>query len=217
MSRTSLCGGYGYMLEKPLHRQFQRSAADDLARRWVNSIGLAVAVGLVYFLAARLSVGLLLEPEGVAVFWPAAGASSGVLIALGPRARRPVAGAVTAATVTMHQLIGDPLWAGIALGLSNAAEALITAGLLELYFGADFSIDRLRPVVGLFLAAIVGTAISAIGGAGGYKLFQSTTATKPTPRQHWFAPDAVWILNFSPPGVGAPSRLSAPPPPTHFT
>ena len=66
------------------HGQGQRSAADKLARRWINSIGLAVAVGLGYFLAARLSVGLLLKPEGVAVFWPAAGISSGVLIALGP-------------------------------------------------------------------------------------------------------------------------------------
>jgi integral membrane sensor domain MASE1 len=151
------------MLEKPLHGQFQRSAADDLARRWVNSIGLAIAVGLAYFLAARLSVGLLLPPEGVAVFWPAAGVSSGVLIALGARARWPVAAAVTAATVVIHQLIGDPLWAGIALGLSNAVEALIVAGLLERYFGADFNIVRLRQVLGLLLAAIVATAISAIG------------------------------------------------------
>ena len=126
------------MLEKPLHDQGQRSRA-DLARRWVNSIGLAVAVGVAYFLAARLGVGLLLEPEGVAVFWPAAGVSSGVLIALGPRARWPVAVGVTAATVVIHQVTADPLWAGIALGLSNAAEALIVAGLLELYFGALIS------------------------------------------------------------------------------
>ena len=128
-------------------------------------------MALAYFLAARLSVGLLLE-EGVAVFWPAAGVSSGVLIALGPRARWPVAAGVTAATVVIHQLIGDPLWAGIALGLSNAAEALIAAGLLERYFGADFNIVRLRQVFGLLLAAIVGTAISAIGGAVTYRLFQ---------------------------------------------
>ena len=145
------------MLEKPLHDQGQRSGA-DLARRWVNSIGLAVAVGVAYFLAARLGVGLLLEPEGVAVFWPAAGVSSGVLIALGPRARWPVAVGVTAATVAIHQLTADPLWAGIALGLSNAAEALIVAGLLEHYFAADFNIVRLRQVLGLLLAAIVGTA-----------------------------------------------------------
>jgi hypothetical protein len=49
------------MLEKLQRGQGQRSAANDLARRSVNSIGLAVAVGVAYFLAARLSVGLLSE------------------------------------------------------------------------------------------------------------------------------------------------------------
>ncbi|MGB6810831.1 MAG: hypothetical protein WBE81_30260, partial [Pseudolabrys sp.] len=49
-------------------------------------IGLAVAVGLAYFLVAKFSVRLILQPAGVAVFWPAAGISSGILIALGPHA-----------------------------------------------------------------------------------------------------------------------------------
>ena len=199
------------MLEEPLHGQRQRSAADDLARRWVKSIGLTVAVGVAYFLAARLSVGLLLEPEGVAVFWPAAGVSSGVLIALGPHARWPVAAAVTVATVAIHQLIGDPLWAGVALGLSNAAEALITAGLLELYFGADFSLGRLRAVVGLLLAAIVGTAISAIGGAVTYKLFQPS-ATMLTTWQHWFASDVIGIIIVAPLIIGLTAAIRQPPP-----
>ena len=205
-----MCVGYRHMLERPLHGQFQRSAANDLARRWVNSIGLAVAVGLAYFVAARLSVGLLLPPEGVAVFWPAAGVSSGVLIALGPRARWPVAAAVTAATVVIHQLIGDPLWAGIALGLSNAAEALIVAGLLELYFGADFNIVRLRQVLGLLLASIVGTAISAIGGAVTYKLFHPS-ATMLTTWQHWFASDSVGIIIVAPLVIGLAAAIRRPP------
>ena len=197
------------MLERPLHRQRQRSGA-DLARRWVNSIGLAVAVGVAYFVAARLSVRLLLPPEGVAVFWPAAGVSSGVLIALGPHARWPVAAAVTAATVVIHQLIGDPLWAGIALGLSNAAEALIVAGLLELYFGADFNIVRLRQVLGLLLASIVGTAISAIGGAVTYKLFHPS-ATMLTTWQHWFASDSVGIIIVAPLVIGLAAAIRRPP------
>jgi signal transduction histidine kinase len=203
--------GYRHMLERPLHGQYQRSAADDLVRRWVNSVGLAVAVGLAYFLAARLSVGLLLEPEGVAVFWPAAGVSSGVLIALGPRARWPVAVAVTAATVVIHQLIADPLWAGIALGLSNAVEALVVAGLLELYFGADFNIVRLRQVLGLFLAAIVGTAISATSGAVTYKLFHPS-ATLLTTWQHWFASDVVGIIIVAPLVIGLADAIRQPPP-----
>jgi integral membrane sensor domain MASE1 len=199
------------MLEKPLRGQGQRSAADDLARRSVNSIGLAVAVAVAYFLAARLSVGLLLE-EGVAVFWPAAGISSGVLIALGPRARWPVTVGVTAATVTIHELIGDPLWAGIALGLSNAVEALIVAGLLELYFGADFNIVRLRQVLGLLLAAIVGTAISAIGGAVTYRLFQGPSATMLTTWQHWFESDGIGIIIVAPLVIGLTTAIRRLPP-----
>ena len=58
---------------------------------WVGSIGLTIAVAVTYFLAARLSLALLTEPDGVAVFWPAAGVSSGILIALGRHVRWPVA------------------------------------------------------------------------------------------------------------------------------
>src|ERR1700728_2713701 len=126
----------------------RRSAANDLMRQALIGTALAVAVGVAYFLAGRLGVGLILKPEGVAVFWPAAGISSGVLIALGRRARWPVAAGVIAATVVVHWLIADPLWAGFALGLCNAAEALITAALIEYYFGANFSLDRLRPGIG---------------------------------------------------------------------
>jgi uncharacterized membrane protein YhhN len=50
--------------------------------RSVGSITLAVAVGIAYFLSARLSLFLLTQPDGVAVFWPAAGVASGVLIVL---------------------------------------------------------------------------------------------------------------------------------------
>ena len=56
--------------------QHQLSTGIDLTR-WVGSIGLAVAVGITYFAAARLSLALLANPEGVAVFWPAAGVSAG--------------------------------------------------------------------------------------------------------------------------------------------
>jgi len=75
------------MLEDPLAPgQGQRTVAGDLTRRWAGSIGLAAAVGLAYFLAAWLAYGLSLQSEGLAVFWPASGVSSGLLIALGPRA-----------------------------------------------------------------------------------------------------------------------------------
>jgi len=68
-------------------REFISLLGGAAAMPWVGSIGLAAAVGLAYFLTARFSVRLILESSGVAVFWPAAGISSGLLIALGPQAR----------------------------------------------------------------------------------------------------------------------------------
>jgi signal transduction histidine kinase len=189
-----------------------RLAAADPARRWLVGVVLAVVVGVAYFVAGRLGVGLVLQPEGVAVFWPAAGISSGVLIALGPRARWPVAAGVIGATMVVHLVIGEPLWAGTGLGLCNAAEALITAELIERYFGTDFSLDRLRQVLGLLFAALVGTAISAVGGAVIYRLYSGPSADLVVSWRHWFESDVVGIIIVAPVVIGLAAVLRRPPP-----
>jgi signal transduction histidine kinase len=177
-------------------------AADALTRQSVRGIGLAAAVGLGYFLAADFSVRLLVEPEGVAVFWPAAGISSGILIAFGLRARWPVLAGVIAATVATHLIIKDPLWAGIALGLCNGAEALITAGLIQYYLGGSFSLVRLRHVIILIAAAVAGTIVSGIGGAVTYRLLRGPSAPMLNTWQHWFASDFVGIIAVAPLVIG---------------
>ena len=194
------------------HRQRQRSAIDAPSQRWVTSIGIAAAVGLAYFLAAKLSLGLLMKPGGVAVFWPAAGVSSGVLIALGPHARWSVAAGVMAATVAAN-LMGDrDIWASAAFALCNAAEALITAGLIQYYFGTSFNLDRLRQVLSLLAAAVVGTVISGIGGAVAFKLFHSPTVSMLTTWWQWFASDAVGIVAVAPLVIGLAAAVREPPP-----
>jgi signal transduction histidine kinase len=200
------------MLESPIGRdKSRRSTADALSRRWVTGIGLAVAVGSAYFLAAQLSLGLLIEPDGVAVFWPAAGISSGVLIALGPQARWPVAAGAMAATVAAN-LMGDrDIWAATAFAMCNAAEALITAGLIQHYYGTGLRLDQLRQVLGLLAAAVVGTVISGIGGAVAYKLFHSPTAPMLSTWRHWFASDAVGIIAVAPLVIGLAAAVREPP------
>src|ERR1700682_6119252 len=133
-------------------------------RQWARSIGLAAAVGIVYFLAARLSLLLLIKSDGVAVFWPASGVASGVLIALGPGARLPVAAGAMAATIVANLLGDRSIWSAIVFALCNAGEALLVAGLIDRYFGSAFTLGRLRHVLGLLAAAIVATAVSGIGG-----------------------------------------------------
>jgi integral membrane sensor domain MASE1 len=182
--------------------QRKHFAVGELTRRWAGGVGLAAVVGLVYFLAASFSVRLLLKPEGVAVFWPAAGISSGILIALGQRARWPVLAGVILATIATHIIIRDPLWAGIALGLCNGAEALITAGLIQHYFGPDFRLSRLRNVIGLLAAAVAGTSVSGIGGAVTYRLLRGPSAPMLETWQHWFASDAIGIIAVAPLVIG---------------
>src|SRR5262249_61739224 len=87
--------------QNPTQVRPEQSTGIDLTR-WGGSLALAVVVGIVYFLSARLSLGLLTKPEGVAVFWPAAGVSAGVLIALGSPARWPVVVGTMTATIGAH-------------------------------------------------------------------------------------------------------------------
>ena len=186
-------------------------AVSDLTRRWVGGIGLAAAVGLAYFLAAALSVRLVLKPEGVAVFWPAAGLSSGLLIVL-RRARWPVLAGVIGATVATHIIIKDPLWAGIALGLCNGAEALITAGLIQYYFGPGFNLARPRNVFSLLAAAVLGTSVSGIGGAVTYRVLHGPSAPMLETWQHWFASDAIGIIAVAPLVIGLAGVVRRPSP-----
>ncbi|MGZ5872834.1 MAG: ATP-binding protein [Bradyrhizobium sp.] len=173
------------------------STGVDLTRS-IGPIGLAVAVGIVYFLAARLSLALLTKPEGVAVFWPAAGVSAGVLIALGPRARWPVVFGTMAATVAANLLGDRNLWSAVLFALCNAGEAVLTAWLIGHYYGSDFRLSKLRNVLGLAAAAITGVTVSGIGGALTIKLFHNTTTSMFTTWQQWFASDGLGIITVAP-------------------
>ena len=179
---------------------------------WVSDLWLATAVGCGYFLAARLSLGLLLKPDGVAVFWPAAGISSGILIALGPQVRLPVTGAVIGATIAANLLGDRDISAGVGFGLANALEALIAAAIIQYYFKAHFTLDRLRQVLALLVAAIAATAVSGIGGAIFFKLFHSPDVSMFTTWRHWFASDAVGIVAVAPVVIGLAAAARNPPP-----
>ena len=187
-----------------MQQTFQRQVQHELPStrvdltRWVGLIGLAVAVGISYFLAARLSLALLTKPEGVAVFWPAAGVAAGMLIALGPRARWPVVVGTMAATIVAN-LFGDRnLWSAVLFAMCNAGEAVLAAWFIERNFGSDFRLSKVRNVLGLIAAAILGTSISAIGGTAGIKLFHSPDAPLLATWLRWFASDGLGIITVAP-------------------
>jgi PAS domain S-box-containing protein len=199
-------------MSQDLAERRRPSAAAELPRRWVRQAGLAAAVGLAYFLSAQLSLGLLTKPDGVAVFWPAAGVAAGVMIALGRSARVPVALGAMVATIVAN-LMGDrTVGSATAFAFCNAGEALLTAWLIERYVGSRFTLGRLRHVLALLAAAMIATALSGVGGTVAYVLFHNSTAPILTTWRHWFASDAVGVITVAPLLIGFAAGLRRPPP-----
>jgi two-component sensor histidine kinase/integral membrane sensor domain MASE1 len=155
---------------------------------------------------------LLLTESGVAVFWPAAGISSGILIALGRPARWPVAIGVIVASIP-DNLTGDRsvLSPGIIFTLSDAGEALLVAWIIERSIGSYFNLGRLRHVLAFVAAAIAGTAVSGIGAILGYKLGYSPDESAWTVWRQWVASDAIGIIAVAPLIIGVVAALRTPP------
>jgi PAS domain S-box-containing protein len=198
------------MLRRLTQKVHRKTRANPILP-WIYAIGLAFAVGIACFLAAMLSLALLTKPDGIAQFWPVAGISSGVLIALGRDARLPVAGGTVVAT-TVANLMGDrDIWSATAFSFCDVGEALLTAWQVEHYFGPGFSLDRLRNVLGLLGAAVRATAASGIGATIAYKLFDSPATPIWTIWEHWFASNAVGIITVAPLVIGFAAAVRDPP------
>src|SRR4051795_1353068 len=203
-------------IHKPGDLAERRLEISDPARQWVGAAATAAAVGVAYFLAARLSLYLLREPDGVAVFWPANGVAAGALIALGRGSRWAVSiGAATASIVA--NILGDRSFVAAAIfALSNVGEAILVAAIIERRFGSRFSLDRLRNVLGLLLTAVFASAISGLGGALGYRLFHSPSASSLITWQHWLASDSLGIATVAPLLIGVAASVRVPPSPKEF-
>src|SRR4029453_1595369 len=81
---------------------------------------------------------LFARPENVAVFWPAAGVASGILIALGPRRRFSMAAAVFVATAIANLLRGGRP-RGPPRGFWWAAAWCVATAIPNLLSGGDAS------------------------------------------------------------------------------
>jgi PAS domain S-box-containing protein len=189
----------------------QRNAQGLAGRRWSEAVTTGLLTAGAYFLAARLSLVLLAELEGVAVFWPASGVAVGILMALGPSARAPVAIGVVFATVGANLLGDRNLWASLFSGFCNAGGAMLTAWLIGRWFGQPFRLDTLARVLGFLLAATIGAAVTAAGGAVTMRLFH-TTAPMLGIWQVWFTSDGLGVITIAPLLIGLAQVLREPRP-----
>jgi PAS domain S-box-containing protein len=189
-------------------KERQRAARPwvNLIHSWRGAVRLAVAIGVSYFLASRLGMFFRAEPEGLAVFSPAAGIATGALIAFGAAARLPAASAVVCATIACSLIdcslmMGRSPWLAIPLSLANAGQPLITAWLIDRWFGDDFKLEDVRRVVGFLVASTIGAAVAGAAAAVAINLFEPATLPFNVWRL-WFASCLLGIITIAPLFIG---------------
>src|SRR5262245_20000216 len=184
---------------------------DNLSNSWLGAVGIALAIGIAYFMAARFGLAFRAKPGGVAAFWPAAGIAIGALIALGPNARLPVATGVIVATITSKLLITGNLWLGITFGVVCAGQTLLTAWLIERWFGRAFKLEDVPQVLGFLVASAAGAAMAAFGAVAAISFVHSTASPLDVWRP-WFAACLLGTVTVAPLLIGLSEAVRKLPP-----
>jgi PAS domain S-box-containing protein len=194
-----------------LHDHIQRLFTGRASEKsWGHAIGLTVVTAVVYFLAARTGL-ILLKPEGVAVMWPALGLAVGGLIALGSEARAPVATGICLGIIAARLRGGGNFSIAFALALCNTGGGLLTASLIERWFGPAFKLENVSCVLGFLRATAVGTLAAAVGGTAVVAIAEPTTDILNV-WCAWFTSAALGIVTVAPLPIGLASALRRAPP-----
>ena len=95
--------------------------------------------------------------------------------------------------------------------LGNTAEPLIIAALMQYYFGANFKIDRLYCVLGLFAAAVAGTAVASTWWTFVYYWVFASLNEPTATWLHWIVSDFAGIVSVAPLVIGIATAPQRPP------
>jgi PAS domain S-box-containing protein len=170
------------------------ATAPAVDSRLLERLGRALLVGLVYYVAARLSLRLALVGKNVTPLWPPTGIAVVAILILGRRMWPGIA----AAAFLVNLPISTNVLAAATTATGNTATPVLAAILLS-WAGFHWEIDRLRDAVAILVAALTSTLVSASVGAGTLVLSHAI------PRGEfgsawtvWWTGDAMGILVVAP-------------------
>jgi signal transduction histidine kinase len=119
-----------------------------------------ILLAVVYHAAARLGLQMAFVQENTSPVWPPSGIALAALLLFGYRYWPGITIGVTLGSL----LTGAPFTLALGLGVGNTLEPLIGVFLLQRMLDFHPSLNRIRDVVGLALAATISTTVSATIG-----------------------------------------------------
>jgi serine phosphatase RsbU (regulator of sigma subunit)/integral membrane sensor domain MASE1/anti-sigma regulatory factor (Ser/Thr protein kinase) len=156
---------------------------------------LLLAVGVAYYLGARVGLSLALVADIVTPLWPPTGIALTAFLILGRR----VWPAVTLAALAVNLPAGGSVIAAAVTALGNTASPLVAASLLTAV-GFRRQLDRQRDAMAIvFLGALASMTVSATIGTTALALTSRITSMEVlTTWFVWWTGDAMGVLVFAP-------------------
>jgi len=154
-----------------------------------------VAVALVYWAAARLSLNLALVHGQVTPIWPPTGIALVTFLTLGPR----MWPAVALGAFAVNLPLGPSPFGAALIACGNTLAPLVSAELLR-RAGFRRQLDRMRDaiaivvlgaLIGMTISATIGSSVLTLSGAVPMSSFATTWAV-------WWAGDAMGVLLVAP-------------------
>src|SRR5262245_23866294 len=103
-------------------------------------------------------------------------------------------------------MIGRNSWLTFAFGFVNAGQALLTAGLIERWFGRSLKLADVSQVLGFLVAATIGAAVGAMGATIAFSLIEPTGSPF-TVWRVWSASCLLGIVTVAPLLVEIPDAV----------
>jgi PAS domain S-box-containing protein len=112
------------------------------------------SVALLCFLAARLSLLLAFEPEGIAAIWPPEGVFLSAILLTRRTLRFYLVGTLCLTDFTAELLSGTPIFVSAIYALTLTGDAVLSSWLLLRFVGRQIAFTKVREVFG-FLTLVV--------------------------------------------------------------
>jgi PAS domain S-box-containing protein len=123
-------------------------------------LGALLAVGVVYFLAAKLGLAYALVHASATAVWPPTGIALAAVLLLGHR----VWPAIFAGAFLVNFSVAGTILSSLGIAAGNTLEALVGALLVERFVGGVAAFDRAQDIFKFVAVALVSTTISATLG-----------------------------------------------------
>jgi hypothetical protein len=122
-------------------------------------------IALAYFVAARLGLLFVVQPENFAGIWPASGVALAALLLSPWTERFAVLVVIFAVNALSNLTTGNSLAVSAGFALANTLEPALGSWLLVRYAGRRITFTRLKDLTGLLGVVIFANAITALIGA----------------------------------------------------